>query len=528
MEREKPHQRRATRQAGGDEADVLDSINDPIKDKLEAVNLKLCRPAFLQSISASRLPSQAASDCSSISPEPTKSTFGFQASKRTQSNLSDTAVEFASRVERIEAAHILTIDLLSHGSAAALTLNHKVCQKLQASVLRAYKAAKSMATDRGFQSFSHGHQDLVLAVDFNYFGTRMVTASSDHRLKVWDRKDDNWNLADSWRAHDAEIVDVKWNGPYAGEILGSVAEDGRFKLWQEDVTEVPQSGRRFKLVTTLTPETKVPYMSLDFKNIFQDTYLALITRDGHLSVYEPLDNNNIAEWQYLHDSYVCATPSRQDEAGFKVCFHHEKLPCWTAVREGLDRKSLSLAVAAMKTVKIFRTDKNRKWYVAAELNDATSIVRDLSWANGSMRGYDIIATASKDGAIRIYELHNAETDKQSASDTTVAIHNGHTDGRSSPRPRGSRAGPSGIGAGLAGASKSNEDSQEVTIPGRVKHLVKKVAELKNHHGAVWRVAFSPMGDLLISTGDDGTIRTWKKGVNDLWKEYSEIDGANED
>lgn len=49
----------------------------------------------------------------------------------------------------------------------------------------------------------------MLAVDFNYFGTRMVTASSDHRLKVWDKKDDSWNLVESWKAHDAEIVDVR-------------------------------------------------------------------------------------------------------------------------------------------------------------------------------------------------------------------------------------------------------------------------------------------------------------------------------
>lgn len=65
-----------------------------------------------------------------------------------------------------------------------------------------------MAAERNFQTFNHGHQDLVLAVDFNYFGTRMVTASSDHRLKVWDKKDDSWTLVESWKAHDAEIVDV--------------------------------------------------------------------------------------------------------------------------------------------------------------------------------------------------------------------------------------------------------------------------------------------------------------------------------
>lgn len=62
--------------------------------------------------------------------------------------------------------------------------------------------------DTEFRRFDHGHQDLVLAVDYNFYGTRMVTASSDHRLKVWDRKDDSWTLTDVWRAHDAEVTDV--------------------------------------------------------------------------------------------------------------------------------------------------------------------------------------------------------------------------------------------------------------------------------------------------------------------------------
>lgn len=46
------------------------------------------------------------------------------------------------------------------------------------------------------------------AVDFNFYGTRMVTASADHKLKVFDRKDDNWTLIDTWSAHSAEITDV--------------------------------------------------------------------------------------------------------------------------------------------------------------------------------------------------------------------------------------------------------------------------------------------------------------------------------
>lgn len=32
-----------------------------------------------------------------------------------------------------------------------------------------------------------------------------------------------------------------------------------------------------------------------------------------------------------------------------------------------------------------------------------------------------------------------------------------------------------------------------------------------------------VGDLLMSTGDDGTVRSWKRGADSRWHEYSEID-----
>jgi WD40 repeat protein len=62
----------------------------------------------------------------------------------------------------------------------------------------------------GFADFDAGHRDLVTVTRFNFYGNRIVTASSDHRMKVWDLKDGQWQLIDTWRAHDAEIRDVRF------------------------------------------------------------------------------------------------------------------------------------------------------------------------------------------------------------------------------------------------------------------------------------------------------------------------------
>jgi hypothetical protein len=61
----------------------------------------------------------------------------------------------------------------------------------------------------GFADFDAGHRDMVSVTKFNFYGNRIVTASSDHRMKVWDLKDNQWQLTDTWRAHDAEIRDVR-------------------------------------------------------------------------------------------------------------------------------------------------------------------------------------------------------------------------------------------------------------------------------------------------------------------------------
>jgi nucleoporin SEH1 len=252
------------------------------------------------------------------------------------------------------------------------------------------------------------------------------------------------------------------------------------------------SGNRFKLITVLPSPTHAPFMSLDFKNIMQETWLALITRDGYLMVYEPQDQSSLKDWTILAERWVSENnpPERQDEVGFKVVFHKEKLPCWTAIMAGLDRKAISLAVAAMKDVLIFRTDKAKRFFQVAKLEGARQIIRDLAWANGSMRGYDILATASKDGAIRVYELSTPTSDKSpipAASSTSMAQN-------ISPRPGPSKAVPSGIGAGLAGASKAPDMSLETEQhPGRIRQVAKMTEELTAHHGAVWRVTFSQMG-----------------------------------
>ncbi|KAB8209907.1 amino acid permease-domain-containing protein [Aspergillus parasiticus] len=220
----------------------------------------------------------------------------------------------------------------------------------------------------GFADFDAGHRDLITVTKFNFYGNRIVTASSDHRMKVWDQKDGEWQLTDTWRAHDAEIRDASWNGPFTGQHIGSVGEDMKCKIWQEDVTQPPNSGRRFRSIFRMTAPHRHPFVSIDFRNIDLESWLAVITRDGFLMVMEPVSPDTLADWQPLDQFRVCTAPQRGEETSFKVQFHHDPTDITHSVLPSSDRKSLSLVVAAMDSVKVYRTDASRRFYHAIELS----------------------------------------------------------------------------------------------------------------------------------------------------------------
>lgn len=183
--------------------------DDALQQGLEEITNYLASPAFLSTISASRLPSAAVSDSSSLSPTrlaPAELT-------RNRRSTLNIAATFHDVLEDADLISPLIQEPCADGSDT--DIDKRVVEHLNEQFLWAHNAYANMAAERTIQPFAHGHQDLVLAIDFNYFGTRMVTASSDHRLKVWDKKDDAWTLVESWKAHDAEIVDVSYQSSAA-------------------------------------------------------------------------------------------------------------------------------------------------------------------------------------------------------------------------------------------------------------------------------------------------------------------------
>ena len=208
---------------------------------------------------------------------------------------------------------------------------------------------------------------------------------------------------------------------------------------QHSALAIPTSGRRFRLIPagTIPSKSNLPWMSLSILSINLgrnlDTIIGLVARDGNFSVFsmrDPTAAFEDSEWRdWMEGSNFHVTkpvPSRGEEGAFRVSFHQDPMPLWTAVEAGLPRQSVGVAVAAMNIVKVYRTDAAKRIYLAATCEaPGMGLIRGLSWGHGSARGFDVLATAGKDGYTRIWELRTIKREP-SSRDLGMAVKDGNT------------------------------------------------------------------------------------------------------
>ncbi|KAJ9148880.1 Nucleoporin SEH1 [Pleurostoma richardsiae] len=391
----------------------------------------------------------------------------------------------------------------------------------------------------------HGHQDLVQAVAFNSYGDRCATGSVDGKIRVFNRhKDGIWRLCDNWTAHGGEILELQWLPPTVyPNLVASLGIEGRFKLWAEDPSAAP--GRRFSnrakdnvKAAFETKSARSPYRSFSMKHNEETrhTYLALLASDGRLLVYENEQSENLGDYTEMDEFTVCDKPGRGEETCFRVRFDPNPDPCYTALRAGMPTDALSLVVAAMDSVIIFRTrdvvtqsigvaGSGRKFYVAARVGTHRGLIRDVAWAPGNIRGYDIIATACQDGFVRVLRVDTPfdPHDGKSWSSSELVKGDRHHQIEESTRVGSSNAQAqhsSAISHGLS--RRANGDRAQTGQPGAIMHTVRELSKLDSHRTPVWRVGFDDDGQILGSVGDDGKLMCYRQVPDGSWIKSSEL------
>ena len=312
-----------------------------------------------------------------------------------------------------------------------------------------------------------------------------------------------------------------------GRVLGSIGEDLKLKIWQEDPSQAELSGRRFRCVFEMSSGYSVIYTSLDFINRRHESYLAVITRDGILSLLEPVDHLEFNDWKEIDQVLVCDERiARGVDTCFKVYFQQADGPNYIALEAGMDKTTLSIVVTAMDVVKIYRVGKTgnseegqyKLQQPVVELTGADGLVRDVAWSAEVYHSKDLIATAAADGYIRIYEMWTPKDSPPPSQSASAPLKKTVSTGEAASKAKVQ----SGIGAGLAGAMAgvSLAESQAHGGSGNMKHEWILVEKIKDE--GVWTVKWVPATHTLVSTGDTGIARMWKKSEDGKWIEFADF------
>ncbi|KAM3159704.1 Nucleoporin SEH1 [Lachancea thermotolerans] len=337
--------------------------------------------------------------------------------------------------------------------------------------------------------FITGHEDLVHDVVYDFYGRHVATCSSDQHIKVFrlDRETNEWQLSDSWKAHDSSVVGLDWASPEYGRIIASVSYDKLVNLWEEEPDAEECSGRRWTKLCTLNDATG-PLFSVKFAPGHLGLKLGAIGNDGTLRIYEAMEPSDLRSWTLTSEVKVLPSPPAS---------HLQSDFCltWCPSRFSPEK----LLVCALDQALIYQKDKAGKPYVAAKLEGHTALIRSVSWAPSVGRWYQLIATACKDGKVRIFKL----TETLGASEDAMSVDE-----------------DADADAGSAGASAGASADTSADTPPELK--VELVSESDDHHGEVWSVSWNLTGTILSSAGDDGKVRLWKASYSNEFKCMSVI------
>ncbi|ODQ65708.1 WD40 repeat-like protein [Nadsonia fulvescens var. elongata DSM 6958] len=306
--------------------------------------------------------------------------------------------------------------------------------------------------------FNTGHEELVHDISYDFYGRRLVTCSSDQHIKVFEKNNEtqSWDLSDSWKAHDSSIVRVIWASPEFGQILASCSHDGTVKIWEEDVREPINSGKRWKRVATFS-DFDGPIYDVAFCPSHHGLKIGTIGSDGVVRILEAMDPNSLRNWSSVQEIPLLAeTPSWNLQSAFALEWAPSKFGNEMFVVSSLDQGF------------IYQRNDNGKYFCVATLPEHQGLIRDVAWAASMGRTYQLIATACKDGHVRIFKVTNAN----GGNSTFLPNH-------------------------------SSSFSLSTNL------IIELVSKFDEHSGEVWRVSWNLTGTVLSSAGDDGKVRLWK-------------------
>ncbi|MEO6594701.1 MAG: TIR domain-containing protein [Planctomycetota bacterium] len=281
-----------------------------------------------------------------------------------------------------------------------------------------------------------GHTDHVYSAAFDADGSRVMTASADHTARLWSTKSAPLEVM---RIASGTTYDVAFS--VDGTRIATADSDGTARVWDAD------SGRELAIMRGHQGDIRSVAFSLDGKRV------VTASGDGSARVWDAANGTQIALLRG-HTGRVMSAAFSPDGAQIVTASHDSSVRLWEAT-SGRQLSALGTHDNLMSS--------------AAFSQDGTRIV-----------------TASFDGTARVYDT---------ATGAELVVLEGHE-------------------AALVQAAFSPDDARIVTASdddtARVWDAAsgRELAVLRGHENALRSAAFGPDGMLIVTASLDRTVRVW--------------------
>lgn len=330
--------------------------------------------------------------------------------------------------------------------------------------------------------FITGHEDLVHDIKYDYYGRQLATCSSDLMIKIFtlSSSTNEWELTDTFKAHDSSIVSLDWCSPEFGRLIISGSYDGLVKIWEEtSTTKVVNEGnskRNWQLMAKLS-DTRSPVFNCKFSPSFLGLKIGVLGHDSQLRVYCCSDPSNVTSWG-LKESYDLIP-----EGFTQPVAHLQSDYCLDWCKSKFLEETLVCSCLDLLSFMQRDPSNSNKLAKVLDVYDHNGLIREVAWAPSMGRSYELVATACQDGFVRIYKITGlGNSHKDSGSETEHANEN------------------------------KMQKYYKLRNPSNFK--VELISKNDDHKGEVWSVAWNLTGTVLSSAGDDGKIRLWKQSYMD--------------
>ncbi|PFH32756.1 WD domain, G-beta repeat-containing protein [Besnoitia besnoiti] len=287
-----------------------------------------------------------------------------------------------------------------------------------------------MAAPATLSTFDTAHAGCLHSVEFDFFATRLATASSDRTIRLWsvstapERADGcpaagevapkTTTFLQELRGHEGPVWQVRWAHPSFGAILASCGYDRRIVVWQQRPGAGGAQGGRFSAgAAGAQPGAFAPIYtndehassvnSIDFCPAELGLHLAAGSSDGSVSVMSLADPSALAQG--------AGAPVYWSRKAFAAHFNGVNSVAWAPVRPGAAKELMLATGGCDSQVRLWGIDpQTQEWRQLHQLTGTeahTDWVRDVAFqpaAASSLLASSslLLASCSEDCTVKLW------------------------------------------------------------------------------------------------------------------------------